>query len=296
MAAADVDALFEALAQARPAAGEAPTRAAAAPEPDASQLRQAMADGSLTAWFQPKKSLQSGRVVAAEALVRWRHPQLGTLAAGSFLPAICRYGLEGDLLRMMLKASISAQARWRKQGFRVPVSINLPPHLLEQSDLPDELLALTLANGGTPGELCFELMENSTTRHVSDFYAGACRLRMKGFGLAQDDFGQGLSSVHNLVNTPFTEVKIDRALVSGCARDPALHLTLSTVIALANQLGLTIVAEGVESDADLAALRQLGCSQVQGFLISQALPSDEFTRLLDEEAPQVDESPRAALR
>ncbi len=85
-----------------------------------------MADGSLTAWFQPKKSLQSGRVVAAEALVRWRHPQLGALAAGSFLPAICRYGLEGDLLRMMLKASISAQARWRKQGFRVPVSINLP--------------------------------------------------------------------------------------------------------------------------------------------------------------------------
>ncbi|MFB8831653.1 EAL domain-containing protein [Azotobacter sp. CWF10] len=81
--------------------------------------------------------------MAAEALVRWRHPQLGTLAAGSFLPAICRYGLEGDLPRMMLKASISAQARWRKQGFRVPVSINLPPHLLEQSDLPDELLALT---------------------------------------------------------------------------------------------------------------------------------------------------------
>ncbi|MCR2237242.1 EAL domain-containing protein, partial [Salmonella enterica] len=79
-------------------------------------------------------------------------------------------------------------------------------------------------------------------------------------------------------------------------RDPALHLTLSTVIALANQLGLTIVAEGVESDADLAALRQLGCSQVQGFLISQALPSDEFTRLLDEEAPQLDERPRAAPR
>lgn len=297
VAAADVDALFEALAQARPATDKAPSLAAAAvPEPDASQLRQAMADGSLTAWFQPKKSLQSGRVVAAEALVRWRHPQLGTLAAGSFLPAICRHGLEGDLLRMMLKASISAQAHWRKQGFRVPVSINLPPHLLEQSDLPDELLALTLAHGGTPGELCFELMENSTTRHVSDFYAGACRLRMKGFGLAQDDFGQGLSSVHNLVNTPFTEVKIDRALVSGCARDPALHLTLSTVIALANQLGLTIVAEGVESDADLAALRQLGCSQVQGFLISQALPSDAFTRLLDEEAPQLDERPQAALR
>ncbi|ACF50442.1 MULTISPECIES: EAL domain-containing response regulator [Stenotrophomonas] len=296
VAAADVDTLFEALAQARPSLDASSMQATVRPEPDARELRQAMADGSLTAWFQPKKSLQSGRVVAAEALVRWRHPVLGTLAAGSFLPAMCRHGLEGELLRMMLTASIKAQARWRRQGFRVPVSINLPPHLLEQSDLPDELLALTLALGGTPGELCFELMENSTTRHVSDFYAGACRLRMKGFGLAQDDFGQGLSSVHNLVNTPFTEVKIDRALVSGCARDPALHLTLSTIIALANQLGLTIVAEGVESDADLAVLRRLGCSQVQGFLISQALPSDEFTRLLDDDAPHADETPRAVLR
>ncbi|WP_414496042.1 EAL domain-containing protein [Stenotrophomonas maltophilia] len=296
VAVADVDNLFNALAQSRPATDATPAHAATPPEPDAQQLRQAMADGSLTAWFQPKKSLRSGRVVAAEALVRWRHPQRGTLAAGSFLPAMCRHGLEGELLRMMLTASIKAQARWRRQGFRVPVSINLPPHLLEQSDLPDELLAMTLALGGTPGELCFELMENSTTRHVSDFYAGACRLRMKGFGLAQDDFGQGLSSVHNLVNTPFTEVKIDRALVSGCARDPALHLTLSTIIALANQLGLTIVAEGVESDADLAALRQLGCSQVQGFLISQALPSDEFTRLLDDESPRVGEAATTALR
>jgi len=112
-------------------------------------------------------------------------------------------------------------------------------------------------------------------------------LRMKGFGLAQDDFGQGLSSVHNLVNTPFTEVKIDRALVKGCARDPALHLTLSTLISLANQLGLTIVAEGVESDADLATLRQLGCNQVQGFLISKAVAAQEFMCVLDEDGPQL---------
>jgi len=293
--AADVEALLEALAQAQPSLHPEPAHTAGLPEPDVQQLRQAMAEGSLTAWFQPKKSLQSGRVVAAEALVRWRHPQLGTLAAGSFLPAICRHGLEGELLRMMLTASIQAQTRWRKQGFRVPVSINLPPHLLEQSDLPDELLAITLALGGTPGDLCFELMENSTTRHVSDYYAGACRLRMKGFGLAQDDFGQGLSSVHSLVNMPFTEVKIDRSLVTGCARDPALHLTLATIIALANQLNLTIVAEGVESDADLGVLRQLGCGQVQGFLISRALPWDEFIRLLEDDSPGGGEAMQSAL-
>ncbi len=247
------------------------------------QLRDAINKGEITAWFQPKKSLDSGQVVAAEALVRWCHPTLGTLPAGSFLPLIAEQGLEPMLLRHILVESVKAQARWREQGFRIPVSINLPPHLLERPSLPDELLDLTLAHHGRPADLCFELMEGSTTAHVSDYYAGACRLRMKGFGLAQDDFGQGLSSVHNLVSTPFTEVKIDRALVSGCARDPALHGALATVIALGTRLGLNIVAEGVETDEELATLRRLGCTQVQGFLISRAVPADAFAALLGRE-------------
>jgi len=194
-----------------------------------------------------------------------------------------RHGLEAALLRHVLKATVQAQAHWRGLDFRIPVSINLPPHLLEQRNLPDELLELTLAHGGTAADLCFELMESSTTHHVSDYYAGACRLRMKGFGLAQDDFGQGLSSVHNLVNTPFTEVKIDRALVRGCARDPALRNALTTVVALGSKLGLNIVAEGVETEEELATLRKLGCNQVQGFLISRAVPADSFAALLDRE-------------
>lgn len=251
------------------------------------RLHDAIASDEITAWFQPKKSLASGQVVAAEALVRWSHPQLGTLTAGRFMPLIEAQGLESSLLRHVLVASVKAQARWRDQGFRIPVSINLPPHLLKRPSLPDELLELTLAHGGRPADVCFELMESSSTPHVSDYYAGACRLRMKGFGLAQDDFGQGLSSVHNLVSTPFTEVKIDRALVHGCARDPALHSALATVIALGNRLGLNIVAEGVETDEELATLRKLGCTQVQGFLISRAVPADAFGSLLcrEQQAP-----------
>lgn len=249
----------------------------------AKRLRQAMDANEITAWFQPKKSLLNGLVVAAEALMRWRHPEYGTLLPGQFLPMMQQHALEAELLRHMLRQSVRAQLRWREAGFRIPISINLPPHLLEQRDLPDELLALTERHGGVAADICFELMETSTTRHVSDYYAGACRLRMKGFGLAQDDFGQGLSSVHNLLNTPFTEVKIDRAMVSGCARDPALHSAMATVIALGTKLGLNIVAEGVETDAELAVLRRLGCDQVQGFLISNAVPPDTFSALLHRE-------------
>jgi EAL domain-containing protein (putative c-di-GMP-specific phosphodiesterase class I)/AmiR/NasT family two-component response regulator len=280
---ADITGLVERLRQARrDSAAEQP---AEAPPLSASRERliQAIDTDEITAWFQPKKSLDSGLVVAAEALVRWRHPEWGTLEAARFLPLVELHGLEAMLLRHILKASVQAQAGWHDLGFRIPVSINLPPHLLEQRDLPDQLLELTLANGGNAADLCFELMESSTTGHVSDYYAGACRLRMKGFGLAQDDFGQGLSSVHNLVNTPFTEVKIDRALVRGCARDPALRSALATVVALGSKLGLNIVAEGVETDAELATLRKLGCNQVQGFLISRAVPADSFSALLGRE-------------
>jgi len=255
-------------------------------------LCKAIASGEITAWFQPKKSLESGRVVAAEALVRWRHPELGLIPPSRFLPIIEANSLEPALLRHMLAASIHAQARWRVQGFRIPVSINLPPHLLERSSLPDELLALTLQLGGMPADLCFELMECSTTRHISDYYAGACRLRMKGFGLAQDDFGQGLSSVHNLVSTPFTEVKIDRALVQGCAQNSALRSALATVITLGCRLGLNIVAEGVETDDELATLRTLGCTQVQGFLISAAVPVERFGELLRQETSTLPRAPR----
>lgn len=278
-----VGALLAQLEHARASAPASPAPSELPVQANRDRLRQAIAAGEISAWFQPKKSLASGLVVAAEALVRWRHPEHGTLQPGRFLALIEQHGLEPMLLRHVVKASVLAQARWRERGFRIPVSINLPPHLLERRSLPDELLELTLQQGGIPADLCFELMESSTTRHVSDYYAGACRLRMKGFGLAQDDFGQGLSSVHNLVSTPFTEVKIDRALVRGCARDPALHSALATVIALGSKLGLNIVAEGVETDAELATLRKLGCNQVQGFLISRAIPVETFAALLDQE-------------
>lgn len=248
-------------------------------------LCEAIANGHIAAWFQPKQSLESGRVTGAEALVRWAHPELGLVPPSLFLPLIEAHGIELELLRHVLRESIEAQKQWRRCGFRIPVSINLPTHLLERASLPEELLDLTLKLGGSAADLCFELMESSTTRHASDFYAGAVRLRMFGFGLAQDDFGQGLSSVHNLISTPFTEVKIDRALVQGCPDNSALQNVLSAVISLGLTLGMNIVAEGVETDDELDTLRMLGCTHVQGFLISAAIPSDSFIELLDSEVP-----------
>lgn len=248
-------------------------------------LNEAMQSGALQAWFQPKKSLHDGLIVAAEALARWEHPELGLLMPADFLPSLVRLGLEKELLLLFIKQTIAAQANWARQGYDIPVSINLPTHLLDDDDLADELHDYVRTQGGITAKLGFELMECSTTQDISKYYAGACRLRMKGFGLAQDDFGQGFSSYFNLVSTPFTELKIDRALVHGCVENENLASALASIVALGRQLGLEVVAEGVESQEELALLRKLNCDRVQGFLISRAVSSGRFGHLLHEDSP-----------
>lgn len=252
---------------------------------DQATLAQAMEKEQIQAWFQPKKSLFNGRIVAAEALVRWMHPLHGMLLPEKFLPALESFGLEEELLWLVLGQAIQAQALWRDQGYGIPVSINLPTHLLNNPNLADRLLDFVLSHQGIPGMICFELMECSIPQDISNFYAGACRLRIKGFGLSQDDFGKGYSSYMNLVSTPFTELKIDRALVQGCHASQELTQALTSIIALGRQLGLTVVAEGVENAEELDLLRKIDCSQVQGFLISRAVPSEHFRQLLINDGP-----------
>ncbi len=246
-------------------------------------LLAAMQSGEIQAWFQPKKSLRDGRVCSAEALVRWRHPQQGTLLPRDFLPSLQCFGLEETLLWLMLEQTIEAQAFWRRRGCEVPVSINLPTHLLDSPDLADRLHDRVLALGAEPASIGFELLETSTTESLSDYYAGACRLRMKGFGLAQDDFGKGLSSYFNLVSTPFSELKIDRSLVHGCVDNDSLATALQSIVELSRKLGLIVTAEGVETKDELEFLRKIQCDQAQGFLICAAVSPERFLELLRED-------------
>ena len=229
---------------------------------DRQSLLDALDNDELQAWFQPKKALDNGRIVAAEALVRWIHPDHGTLLPGAFLPALIAFGLEERLLWRVLEQAMVAQAQWRQHGYDIPVSINRPTHLLNSHDLPDRILAFVLEHQGLPARICFELMECSVPDDISNFYAGACRLRIKGFGLSQDDFGKGYSSYMNLVSAPFTELKIDRALVQGCNANEELAQALTSIVSLGRQLGLTVVAEGVETAQELALLRKIDCTQV----------------------------------
>ncbi|HGW5418408.1 EAL domain-containing response regulator [Pseudomonas aeruginosa] len=244
------------------------------------QLEAALFEGRIQAWYQPKLHLSSGRVFAAEALVRWHHPEDGILMPTEFLPALEQAGLDEDLLFCILEQVVKTQIAWRAQGERIRVSLNLPGHLLDNPDLPDRLYSRVRVLGGWPGALVLEVTEKSTTSFPSSFHAAVCRLRMMGFGLSLDDFGKGYSSFCNLFAAPFTEIKFDRSLVSASVGDQACTNALASMVALAGQLGMEVVAEGVENQRELALMRGLKCDYVQGFVVAPALPAASLMQRL----------------
>lgn len=243
-------------------------------------LLNALENGQIQAWFQPKLALIDNSICGVEALARWVQDDGAVLLPGEFLPWVSLHGLDENLLNRIIQVAVQAQNAWQRQGCSVSVSINLPTHLLDDRSLPDRLLAMVQAAGGRPQGICFELTEGATTSHLSDFHAGACRLRMMGFKLAQDDFGQGYSSIYNLLSVPFTELKIDRSLIQGCVSDDKVRAILESAIALGRRLGIVIVAEGVETAEQLAVLRRLDCTAVQGTYVAEAMDSELMSRRL----------------
>ncbi|HEL2958402.1 TPA: EAL domain-containing response regulator [Stenotrophomonas maltophilia] len=245
------------------------------------ELKRAIVSHQMKAWFQPKMRISDGAVTSAEALARWVQSDGTVLLPGQFLPTLIQAGLEEDLLTLMLQQTVESQLLWRKQGYTVQASVNLPTHLLNDWSLPDRLYSQVIEHGGRPSAISFELTETSMTDTESDFYAGACRLRMKGFGLAQDDSGQGYSSLFKIASTPFTEVKVDRSLIERCGTEEGARAAVESIIFLGRRLGMDVVAEGVESREQISILRNLKCPTVQGFLISQALNDKLFCTFLE---------------
>ena len=246
-------------------------------------LVQALQEKTIQAWFQPKKSLLTGHIVGVEALARWNDPQFGFMMPGSFMSAIRFHGLDHALLVRMMEDAMSAHLAWRSAGHVVPVSVNLPIPLLDDIGLPDELHGMAARCGIAAENITFELLEDQAVGILANYYMSASRLRLKGFGLAQDDYGRGYSSMYSLISTPFTELKIDRAFVAGAAGDEVRTAALTSSVQLGRQLGLTVTAEGVETTRDLELLRSIGCDCVQGYLLSAAVPAVEFALMLASE-------------
>ena len=255
----------------------------------AGELRGAIETQELVVYFQPKAELESGRILGAEALVRWQHPERGFIPPNEFIPIAERTGLIKPLSRYVLAAAIEQCAAWQAAGLELHVAVNLTiPDLLEL-ELPDRIAALLEEKGVRPDRLELEITESTILADPFRVRVVLNRLNEMGIRLAIDDFGTGYSSLAYLRNLPVHAIKIDRSFVMGMSEDASDATIVRSTIDLAHNLGLEVVAEGVESQEVWDALRAQGCSLAQGYFIAKPAPPEDLAALLDERAARVDQ-------
>jgi diguanylate cyclase (GGDEF)-like protein len=252
----------------------------------AAELRRAIEEEHLVLHFQPKAALESGVVVGVEALVRWEHPDRGLVAPNDFIPIAERTGLIKPLSRYVLAAALRQCRDWMDEGRDLHVAVNLTiPDLLDL-ELPDYIEGLLGETQVRPDQLELEITESTILADPFRVRQVLTRFDEMGIGLAIDDFGTGYSSFAYLKRLPVQTIKIDRSFVMGMCADESDATIVRSTVDLARNLGLEVVAEGVESQEIWDALRAQGCSLAQGYFISRPVPAGELAHLLDERAAQ----------
>ena len=221
--------------------------------------------------YQPKVNLRSGAVAGAEALVRWRHPLRGVVAPLEFIPFAELSACIDQMTQWVGRTAADQLRAWDEVGCRIDLSINVSARNLHEARLAERLEELCRTGGISPTRITLELTETAAMRDAVQMMDVLTRLRVKGFKLSIDDFGTGYSSLVQLHRLPFNEIKIDRAFVAGCATSTESRSIVRLVIDLAHALGMTAVAEGVESPEALRLLRELGCDEAQGAFIAEPL-------------------------
>ena len=250
----------------------------------AGELERAIAEDELIVHFQPQVDAASGEVVAAEALVRWQHPERGLIPPNDFIPLAETTGVIGDLTRYVLGRALDQHVRWREDGFDVAVAVNFAGPNIFDGSMRETIAAMLAERGVDPARLIVEVSERTVVHdpeRLAELLAG---LRSLGVSASLDDFGTGRSSLAYVRNLPVDEIKVDRSFVAGMVADDADAAIVSATLALARALGLRVVAEGVEDEQTLVALAADGCDVAQGYLISRPVTGDAMLTWLRERA------------
>jgi diguanylate cyclase (GGDEF)-like protein/PAS domain S-box-containing protein len=249
----------------------------------ASQLRRVVERGELVLYYQPQVSLISGDIVGAEALVRWQHPEKGMIPPGQFIPFAEETGLILPISDWVVSTACQQMRDWRDDGLPfLKIGVNLSARHFHLTSLPDTVAAALADNGIEARYLELELTESAMMHDA----AGAVRImdRLKGLGvrLSLDDFGTGFSSLAYLSRFAIDLIKIDQSFIRDVTDNPVNASIVSATIAMAHKLGKNIIAEGVETEAQMAFLRRHDCDEMQGYLFSRPVPAAEFAALLRE--------------
>ena len=250
-------------------------------------LRLALAKGQLELYYQPKIHAPSGEITGAEALMRWHHPQRGMVSPTVFIPIAERYGLIHSLGNWVIEEACRQARIWRDEGLRMRVAINLSVHQLRQPDLAERIAGALTRNQIKPNLLTCEITESVAMEDAQNTMKIFESLAAVGVHISIDDFGTGYSSLAYLRKLPAEELKIDRSFVLDLESSADARAVVDAVVKLAQALGLKVVAEGVETEAQNQILRSLGCDELQGFLFAKPMSAKALAVwAMDDEGPR----------
>jgi len=245
------------------------------------KLRQALEKDEFVLYYQPKVDSDTRRMVSAEALIRWRSPELGLVPPLQFIPLLEETGLILQVGSWALKRASLDHRDWVERALKAPrIAVNVSPIQLRQRDFVD-VLKQAIIGGVAPPGIDLEITESLAMEDIQANIEKLTSLRQLGVNTAIDDFGTGYSSLGYLAKLPVQSLKIDRSFIVAMVDDPDAMTLVSTIISLAHSLRLKVVAEGVDSEDQASALRRLQCDEMQGYLFSRPLPLDELTALLE---------------
>ena len=234
-------------------------------------LKRAIAQDQLELYFQPKIDARSGKVTAAEALLRWNHPKLGMVMPGEFIALAERTGLIGPLGDWVIEAACRQARAWRDKGLRMRVAINLSAYQMRQDDIVDRITEALKRHKIRPSLLTCEITETAAMEDTRATQETFRRLGELGTHLSIDDFGTGYSSLAYLRKLPAEELKIDRSFIQDLEHSPDASAVVDAVLKLAHALGLKVVAEGVENPRQHQILAEMGCDELQGYLFAKPM-------------------------
>ena len=244
------------------------------------ELRRAISDHELVLYYQPKAALESGVVTSVEALVRWNHPERGLVAPDAFIPLAQETSLIGPLTLYVIEEALRQVRSWREQGIDLSVAVNLSTRNLLDRSFPDQVKELLARWEVGAEDLELEVTESSMLANPTRAKAVLGELSDLGIRLSIDDFGTGYSSLAYLRELPVDEIKIDRSFVIGMGTEAGDAVIVRSTVDLGRNLGLEVVAEGVETIEDWEQLRELGCNTAQGYFLSRPVPADELCEWL----------------
>jgi diguanylate cyclase (GGDEF)-like protein/PAS domain S-box-containing protein len=245
------------------------------------RLRQALHYEELVVYYQPLVDLNTGLIRGAEALLRWQHPELGLIAPGEFIPLAEMSGLIVPIGKWVLQTACAQMRAWQQMGYQdLAIAVNLSSRQFQQTDLVRQVAEALESSAIAPSCLDLEITESNAMQNAELSIGTLKDLKKLGVMLSMDDFGTGYSSLNYLKRFPIDRIKIDQSFVQEVTDDPDDAAIASAVIALAHSLKLVVVAEGVETEEQLAFLRLKQCDEMQGYLFSRPVPAPDFENLL----------------